>query len=222
MLNTSDSRSAHFSAAVAMVSKLIRDLEKNVATKQLSRTPRWGKRIKEVWRWTFMPKEKPERPPLLETMARLFAADLKKFLAILQKKVGRADLVSVMQKLTPAAAPLYGKPFSSGSFQLKFLKKIKQRETLIGRFANITNNTMYFDNGEHCWKTDAGRTFELQLVCSEENVFLEAAEPTTCIYKGVFGTPIACTANGTDGVDQLSLKKLEKLMDELHLNRTLT
>jgi hypothetical protein len=125
-----------------------------------------------------------------------------------------------MANVTSAAAPLYGKPFTSGGFKLKFLKKIKQRDTLIGRFANVTNTTMYFDNGEHCWKTDAGRTFELQLVCNEENVFMEATEPTICVYKGTFGTPIACTETSADGVEELSLKKLERLMDELGLPRS--
>jgi hypothetical protein len=220
LLNNSDSTNTYFQIAVNMISKFIRGVEKNAAIyKRTSHTPSWGRPIKRLWRVTFLPKEKPERTPLLEGIVAALASDVKKLIERIQKKVGRTDLVEAMRNVDPAAAPLYGKKFDSGAFKLKFLKKIKQRDTLIGRFANISNNTMYFDNGEHCWKTNEGRTFELQLVCNDENVFLEASEPTICVYKGTFGTPVACTEKIADGIDQLSLKKLEKMMDELHLSK---
>jgi hypothetical protein len=97
------------------------------------------------------------------------------------------------------------------------MKKVKHNETLIGRFANLTGNVMYFDGGENCSETNEFRTFELNLVCSDDNAFLSASAPTNCAYRGVFGTPIACNRTSADSLETVSLKKLEKLMTVLNL-----
>jgi hypothetical protein len=126
-------------------------------------------------------------------------------------------LVEALKMVTPAAAVLYGKTFTWDAYTLKFMKHVKQRGIVAGRFANMTGNVMWFDGGEHCWKTDAGRTFKLDLVCSDENELLSASEQSTCVHEGMFATPIACSGTEADGVENWKLKKLERFAQFLRI-----
>jgi hypothetical protein len=118
----------------------------------------------------------------------------------------------------PAAVALFGREFESGVFRLSFLREVRQRETLLGAFRNATPAEMWFDGGDHCDAVNASRSFRLRLTCNDESAFMSVREPATCVYEGVFASPIAC--NGTEATDiaEYKLKRLEKMAQEFRID----
>jgi hypothetical protein len=182
----------------------------------ISSVPRLARPFSAVWKWTFQPRR--QRKSFWRMCQKSLATDLKRLQSTLLKMAGsKLALVEPLKTVTPAAAVLYGKKFAWDAYTLKFLKHVKQRGLVAGKFANLTGNVMWFDNGERCWKTDAGRTFKLDLVCSDENELLLASEPSTCVHEGTFATPIACSGTEGDRLENWKLKKLEQLAQFLNI-----
>jgi hypothetical protein len=178
-------------------------------------TPVWGAPLVWVWKHTFHPK-KPKK-----SLATLVRPSVLVGLTKLYKKIwGKEPEIRVVPRLegvSPAALPLYGKEFESGRFKVSLLKEVKQGSVLVGTFANLTGSVMWFEKGEYCGASHADRTMKLELICNDENWFVSVTEPSTCVYEGVFGTPIACTGEQVKEVKGYKLKKLEQMAEFFHI-----
>jgi hypothetical protein len=199
---------------IGLLSRLVTSLHLD-DDRQLPVVPNWATPFLWLWRQTF--RAKASRRSFVFVARRSLARDLQKLRGRLEKRLGsRQAMLDATKRAPIAAATLYSKKFQSGEFKLSFLKRIRQEKIIVGKFANVTGNVMFFDGGEHCRAVDGPRVFRLELVCSDENRFVSAKEPTTCVYEGVFSTPIACTDE--KDVDSLTLKKLERLAASLNIS----
>jgi hypothetical protein len=200
-----------FQLPIRILESVLKGLEENdSALPNVSlEYPSWSKPVVKIWRFTFRPREM--RYSFGQVLRRSAVQDIKSLVEWASEKFERNNVYRLMEerKVTAAAAPLYGKKYQNGGFTLTFLQEIKQEEVLVGRLANMTDSLIWFDNGDRCWKTDNGRAFKLELICNDRNTFLSASESSTCVYEGVFATPIACTQ--TAQFDNYTLKALEKL-----------
>jgi hypothetical protein len=181
----------------------------------LPAVPEWAAGVAWVWQRTF--NARASRRPFVFVARGSLARDLQRLQEGLEKRLGsKRAMLEAMKRAPLAAATLYAKKFRSGEFKLSFLKRIRQNAILVGKFANISGSVMLFDGGEHCWATDRPRAFRMELVCSDENEFVSTKEPTTCVYEGVFATPIVCTDE--KDVESLKLKNLEQLAASLKIS----
>ncbi|OHT14429.1 hypothetical protein TRFO_15212 [Tritrichomonas foetus] len=167
----------------------------------------WKEKITKIWKFTFHPKTDGEE--FISTFSNSFVIDLNSLIRKLNKKVGKtAKMVNVTDLVPPELLSLYGQKFENGEYTLKFLKKVKQPHNIVGFFKNMSGSTLYFDGGDHCWKTEAPRNFELSLVCGSENRLVSAEEPSVCVYKGIFETPFACSTDDVENVEKMNLNEL--------------
>jgi hypothetical protein len=173
--------------------------------------PVWAGPFIWVWRVTFRPR-KP-RETLSSVVAPVLVKDLKRLQAFFAVNPDAVD-VHAVKDLEPAAVALYGKEFESKGFKLSFLKEVQQRKISVGTFANFTGDVIYFHKGEHCDAINADRSFKLTMICNDENVLMSVQEPSTCVYEGVFATPIACKGTQDAGIAGYKLKRLEKMAEE--------
>jgi hypothetical protein len=173
--------------------------------------PSWAGPLVSLWKRTFNARN--PRYTFGQVLRKAVIADLKKLSDWLFEKFRTPTLIEILNGVTPAAAPLRGRTYQTGEFQLTFLQKIKHGGLLLGKFANFTGDVMWFDGGDRCWKTESPRAFKLELLCNDENVFLSASESSTCVYEGIFATPLVCNSTEYIGIDNYKMKRLEAMAE---------
>ena len=79
------------------------------------------------------------------------------------------------------------------SWELCPLKQMKQDSTSLGKFVRWENNysTMIFEGGQRCWNGPE-RSAEIDLACGASSELVSMEEPSKCVYKGKFLTPLLC------------------------------
>jgi protein kinase C substrate 80K-H len=79
------------------------------------------------------------------------------------------------------------------TWELCPLKQMKQDATSLGKFKQWDNNysTMVFEGGQRCWNGPE-RSAEIQLECGATSELVSMEEPSKCVYKGRFLTPLLC------------------------------
>lgn len=164
--------------------------------------------ITKIWRITFDPPK--DRKAFLPELAKSASHDINEIIHILSKKLGKyAKASNITQTTLPETLSLFDEKYKYGEYTLKFLRKVKQPHNLVGLFKNQTGNTLYFADGDVCWKTKAGREIEFKLICYNKNELIKVEEPETCIYKGLFASPIACSEEDIEKARQMSLEQLK-------------
>jgi hypothetical protein len=145
-------------------------------------------------------------------LRKALVIDLKSFLGWLTTKVEQVSLVDTEEAISPGAVVLYAKKFEfEGDYVLHFLKSVHKANITLGLFSNMTENLMWYDNGDRCAKTKKRRSFKFDLVCNNETKILMAYSPDECAYKGVFGSPVHCNATSVADLDRYKLKRLQNL-----------
>ena len=73
------------------------------------------------------------------------------------------------------------------------LKQVKQDTVSLGKFARWENDysTMVFEGGTRCWNGPE-RSAEIHLECGSDAALVAVEEPSKCVYKGRFQTPLQC------------------------------
>ncbi|KAL9644849.1 hypothetical protein ABK040_005330 [Willaertia magna] len=71
-------------------------------------------------------------------------------------------------------------------------QKENYSSVLLGRFKEMNDNVMKFEDGQHCWKVGARKAI-VRLLCGLENKLVKVDEPSTCEYHLDMETPCACT-----------------------------
>ena len=73
------------------------------------------------------------------------------------------------------------------------LKSIKQDSVSLGKFVRWENDhsTMVFENGQRCWNGPE-RSAVIDLACGADSELVAMEEPSKCVYKGRFLTPLMC------------------------------
>ena len=79
------------------------------------------------------------------------------------------------------------------TWELCPLKHMKQDSTSLGKFKRWDNNysTMVFEGGQRCWNGPE-RSAEIHLACGAKSELVSMEEPSKCVYKGRFLTPLLC------------------------------
>ena len=76
------------------------------------------------------------------------------------------------------------------------LKQMKQDTTSLGNFARWENDyqTMIFEGGQRCWNGPA-RSAQIDFECGSASELVSMDEPSKCVYKGRFTTPLLCVGD---------------------------
>lgn len=179
----------------------------------------WQNKVKKLWEATFKPAQ-ARKPSFIISLKSAILKDLTKWNNDVLEASKRLKTLREIEQVIPAAVGIYRKKYAFGRYTLKFMDKVTQgSSTNCGYFQNITGNTVWFDNGDYCWRTSAGRSLELELRCSDDNRLLNIEEQKTCRYTGVFLTPAVCNASMIEGLGQMKLSKLEKMMNSLGIDK---
>lgn len=168
--------------------------------------------ITKIWTKTFSPSENRKNifPPLSTALSK----DLNRLKTFIISHF-QLELANLSEIVVPEALPLYNEEYTHSEYTLRFLRDIRQPHNLVGLFQKISNDTMYFDHGDHCWKTNRGRNIELQLICHDKNGLVRVEEPETCVYRGVFASPIGCSEGDLKYLEESNTTELEELVSLL-------
>ena len=171
----------------------------------------WQTIITSAWKFTFRPARHSERPNFLHYLQNALADDLESANASAAAASKTLDQARPLIEAFPAAVHFLGQKFSHDIYTLEFMSGVRKRKISLGTFANVTGKKVYFTGGDYCWEIETGRTMELQLLCGEKNALVTVHEPSICVYRGVFTTPIVCTQSDIESLRTLKLKKAKEL-----------
>ena len=170
--------------------------------------PQWKIIFKLIWKFTF---KVPQIRSSLEDNVRQKTLDsINEQINNIRDELRKIeDITNLDKNIDPSSIPLLKESFKNNGFELEFNKEIKQGYSSLGNFKKQENDLMIFEGGAYCWQTQCGKKTNIQTICWKEDKLVNILEVSTCVYKGLFATPNACSK---EKIDSLKNKTLEELL----------
>lgn len=126
-------------------------------------------------------------------------------------KILNSTTLSTEELLRTLEGKTFTMEFQDYTYAVTMFKEVYQRDkgqssggSLLGEWKSFAENTyamwgkdaydlsqMLYDRGARCWN-GVTRKVDIQLVCGPENKLTHVEEPSMCIYRMVFETPVMC------------------------------
>jgi len=112
--------------------------------------------------------------------------------------------------------PLYKTEISKTPYKVSLLDEVKDQYNTLGKFVRLENNTMIYENGDHCYVTQNNRKAEVNMQCWNEDRFLGFDEPQTCVYRILVATPAGCNKDSLIDLQKQTYKYVAELAKSLN------
>lgn len=178
--------------------------------------PAWKRIVRAAWRITFRVPE--VRSTLEESVREKTLEDLRRQIREAEDELRKVeDVADAGSDVDPAEVPILKQTFKNGNFEFEYPRKLKESYSNLGEFKKRDGDMMKFENGQYCWQTSTGKKTEMERVCWREEKLVSVVESSTCEYKAVFATPVACTKEKVDALEKMTYSELREVAKKVGL-----
>ena len=102
--------------------------------------------------------------------------------------------------------------FTKDQFNLYLFGIVTDKYRNLGKFKELVNHTLYYEDGEYCFAAKKPRRTTVEGHCWKEHKLVEYHEPETCVHTAVIGSPIFCNAESFKKARKMTLQEVENYM----------
>jgi len=177
----------------------------------------WKYWIRIIWKYTFRVPE--IRSSLEDTIRQKTLDSIENQLNSARDEMRKIEDIANLDKNTnPEDIVIMKSSYKMGDIEFEYLKEIKQKYNSYGNYKSTENDVMHFDGGQYCWQTQCGKKTDITKVCWKEDKLIQLQEVSTCVYKGIFATPNACSVEKIEVLKNMTLDELENISKQIGIN----
>lgn len=131
----------------------------------------------------------------------------------LTEKIDELINISQLQEEVKPLLSMKDEELRIDRFTVNLFGQIKDRYNSIGYYKSFdrSNNTLLYDWGDFCFAVDSARKAFVELKCWKSVKLISNSEPRTCEYEFVLGTPLACSQQSIDQLNNMTKADIEEL-----------
>ena len=165
--------------------------------------------INNIFNFTFGNDIHQNKRNIFQTISESRLIDKENELNYLVDKYKKSLEITNYTENIQMFASLRNEQFTKGQYSLYLFGIVSDKYHNLGKFKELVNHTLYYDDGEYCFATKKPRKTTVEGHCWKDHKLVAFHEPETCVYTAIIGSPIFCNAESFKKARKMTLEEAE-------------